>query len=204
MNTVNRLIDAYRLVPSEKSASHFQLDDYGRYLPYLWGSAQLAAAAATANGDGPLSKPTCLTDWDAVCRHRDEHAVHDVLTRCVDGAYSRAEARPLWQHSYQLWNLSGLPTWHRVNEGLSAAFERQVLGRFGTMKRLVFGELLGFAAAQQRPPTDRPNSYAEETEKMSTLAEEAEEMEALAEEMEALAEDKDEEQKEEKEEEEAQ
>lgn len=139
----------YRLEPSDEYGDA-GLDDY-RYVGFLWGSAQLAAAdddGGSANGPAAVIA--------------DGRGDGGLFSRCVAAAYRRAadparalpgrpRPAPVWRHSYQLWNLSACARWSRVNELLMAAFRAQVLDRFRVARRLAFGELLRFAA-DPRPP----------------------------------------------------
>jgi len=82
-------------------------------------------------------------------------AVHRRTNGGSDDAMSTAEKRrrprPLWSHSYQLWNLTAFSRWDRVNDCLMKAFRRLVLERFQVVGHLVFGELLKFTP-NPRPP----------------------------------------------------
>lgn len=163
LDIVDYLISSYRLQPSTEFGN-WGLNDY-RHVAFVWGSAQLAA------GDGP-SPAACVLDETAASRHRDAF----VFAKCMDAVHRRANGGygsdepvengggggpdgrkrrqrtpPVWSHSYQLWNVTGLTRWDRVNECLTNAFRRDVLGRFEIVSRLAFGELLKFAP-NPRPP----------------------------------------------------
>lgn len=134
----------YRLEPADEYGDA-ALNEY-RYVGFLWGSAQLAAATAA---DGPAAVIA------------DDRGGGGLFAKCVAAAYRRAAERarelgrprpaPVWRHSYQLWNLSACARWRRVNGCLMAAFRAQVLGRFRVVRHLAFGELLRFGP-DPRPP----------------------------------------------------
>lgn len=147
---VDGLIDRYRLRPSTVCGAA-ALNDY-RCVAFVWGSAQLAGAA---DGEWPSLVAGPL-DETAARRYRNS----SVWAKCVDAVHRRerdepaagARPRPVWLHSYQLWNATGPPGgWDRINGRLAAAFRRNALDRFDVVGRLFFGELLRFAP-NPRPP----------------------------------------------------
>lgn len=151
LDVVDGLIDRYRLRPTA-ACGPAGLNDY-RCVAFVWGSAQLAGAA---DGEWPSLAAGPL-DETAARRYRDT----SVWAKCVDAVHRRergdesaagARRRPVWLHSYQLWNATGPPGgWDRVNVRLTAAFRRDALDRFDVVGRLSFGELLRFAP-DPRPP----------------------------------------------------
>lgn len=148
------MIRSYRLDPTTGDGrGNWCLSGY-QFVGFLWGSAQLAGTFGGDGDDGaaglqPMSSPaTLVTDADACRQHRDGYA----FAKCMDAAHRRARnGVPLWFHSYQLWNLTALPRWDRVNGCLMAAYQRDVLGRFKVVSQLDFCELFKFAR-NVRPP----------------------------------------------------
>lgn len=159
------LIGAYRLEPSAKYGNSVGLNDY-RFLAFLWGSAQLTAEDDVGDGGHRLTPAAAITDQDAAVRHRDRY----VFMKSMDSVHRRNRRwlatkgsgddeketgdrpqRPVWWHSYQLWNLTAISRWHRVNECLMSAYRRDVLGRFEVVQHLVFGELLKFIRNPEPP-----------------------------------------------------
>lgn len=155
MDVVDYVIRSYRLDPTTGDGN-WCLSGY-QFVGFLWGSAQLVGTFGGDGGDGPdgaaglhpMSSPaTVITDADACRQHRDDYA----FAKCMDAAHRRAKTgMPLWFHSYQLWNLTALPRWDRVNGCLMAAYQRDVLGRFEVVRQLDFCELFKFAQ-NVRPP----------------------------------------------------
>lgn len=126
-------------------------------MAFVWGSAQLMA-----HEEEGLTPTVAVTDVDAARRHSTEY----MFMKCMDAVHRRAREtpendedssdqeyppQPLWRYSYQLWNLTGLSHWHRVNGCLMAAFRQDVLARFEVVRSLMFGELLKFTR-NPRPP----------------------------------------------------
>lgn len=157
LDVVDYVIRSYQLYPSSSeyggNLGNWCLSGY-QFVGFLWGSAQLAGSCGDGDGSAPdgrlsLSSPTAvMSDADACRRYRDEY----VFAKCMDAVYRRAgNDVPLWYHSYQLWNLTALPKWDRVNGCLMAAFQRDVLGRFEVVRQLAFCELFKFAQ-NVRPP----------------------------------------------------
>jgi len=157
LDVVDYVIRSYQLYPSSSeyggNLGNWCLSGY-QFIGFLWGSAQLAGSCGDGDGSAPdgipsLSSPTAvILDADACRRHRDDY----VFAKCMDAVYRRTgNVVPLWYHSYQLWNLTALPRWGRVNGCLMAAYQRDVLGRFEIVHQLVFCELFKFAQ-NIRPP----------------------------------------------------
>ncbi|XP_029341625.1 serine/threonine-protein phosphatase 2A activator-like [Acyrthosiphon pisum] len=157
LDVVDYVIRSYQLYPSSSeyggNLGNWCLSGY-QFVGFLWGSAQLAGSCGDGDGSAPdgipsLSSPTAvISDAYACRRHRDDY----VFAKCMDAVYRRARKDvPLWYHSYQLWNLTALPRWDRVNGCLITAYQRDVLGRFEVIRQLAFCELFKFAQ-NVRPP----------------------------------------------------
>lgn len=155
LDVVDQVIQSYQLKPSKSeyggNLGNWYLSGY-QFVGFLWGSAQLEGISGDVfapDGKLSLSSPAAvITDVDTCRRHRDEY----VFAKCMDAVYRRAvNGVPLWYHSYQLWNLTALQRWDRVNGCLMAAYQREVLDRFEVIHQLVFCELFKFAQ-NFRPP----------------------------------------------------
>lgn len=118
----------------EPAGSHgvWGLDDH-QFLPYLWGSAQLA-------GDRRLP-PRTAPDPKTAEKHAQEYlylaAIHHIHT---------TKRGPFNEHSPLLYDISGLPDWNRVNSGLLRMWCGEVLGKRVVVQHLGFGELLPWRA----------------------------------------------------------
>ncbi|VDP35122.1 unnamed protein product [Soboliphyme baturini] len=49
---------------------------------------------------------------------------------------------PFAEHSNQLWNISSVSTWDKVNSGLMKMYKAEVLGKFPVVQHFLFGNLL--------------------------------------------------------------
>jgi serine/threonine-protein phosphatase 2A activator len=49
---------------------------------------------------------------------------------------------PFAEHSNQLWNISGVPTWNKVNNGLIKMYHAEVLDKFPVVQHILFGTLI--------------------------------------------------------------
>ncbi|KAJ1672808.1 Serine/threonine-protein phosphatase 2A activator [Spiromyces aspiralis] len=51
---------------------------------------------------------------------------------------------PFFEHSRQLYDISGVQTWEKVNKGLSKMYDVEVLSKSPVVQHLVFGSLFSF------------------------------------------------------------
>ena len=56
---------------------------------------------------------------------------------------------PFAEHSNQLWNVSGVQTWDKVNQGLVKMYRAEVLSKFPVMQHFLFGSLFTLDKAEQ-------------------------------------------------------
>lgn len=59
---------------------------------------------------------------------------------------------PFAEHSNQLWNISGVQTWAKVNSGLIKMYKAEVLAKYPVMQHVLFGSLLPFREASNPLP----------------------------------------------------
>ena len=52
---------------------------------------------------------------------------------------------PFAEHSNQLWNISGVPNWNKVNSGLVKMYLAEVLEKFPVVQHILFGTLISIA-----------------------------------------------------------
>jgi serine/threonine-protein phosphatase 2A activator len=52
---------------------------------------------------------------------------------------------PFAEHSNQLWNISAVPTWNKVNNGLVKMYNAEVLEKFPVVQHILFGTLISIA-----------------------------------------------------------
>ncbi|KAL1915390.1 uncharacterized protein VTP21DRAFT_6848 [Calcarisporiella thermophila] len=124
LEVVRRLQRVYLLEPA---GSHgvWGLDDY-QFLPYVWGSAQLR--------DHSRLKPSAVLKGDYV----DELAPNYLYFRCIQ-FINEVKRGPFHEHSPMLYDISGVPTWVKVNSGMLKMYVAEVLGKFPVVQHFVFG-----------------------------------------------------------------
>jgi len=128
---MRRLQTTYWLEPA---GSHgvWGLDDY-QFLPFLFGSAQLM-------DNHSYLKPGCIMDKRIVEEYKDEYvyleAVYFVMQVKTGG--------PLHETAPMLVDISGLPSWSKVNKGMMKMYQVEVLGKVPIMQHYLFGSLLPF------------------------------------------------------------
>ena len=52
---------------------------------------------------------------------------------------------PFAEHSNQLWNISSVQTWNKVNSGLIKMYHAEVLLKFPVVQHILFGTLIDFS-----------------------------------------------------------
>ncbi|KAK9882499.1 hypothetical protein WA026_021846 [Henosepilachna vigintioctopunctata] len=127
-----RLQQLYRMEPA---GSHgvWSLDDY-QFVPFIWGSSQLI-------GHLNLEPPSFLRK-NVV----DKTAEEFMFMACIQ-YINKVKTGPFSEHSNQLWNVSGVPTWNKVNGGLVKMYKAEVLAKFPVVQHIVFGTLLALRRA---------------------------------------------------------
>nr|CAD7447434.1 unnamed protein product [Timema bartmani] len=56
------------------------------------------------------------------------------------------------EHSNQLWNISGVGSWSKVNSGLIKMYKAEVLAKFPLVQHVLFGSLLPFRPVERQQP----------------------------------------------------
>ncbi|KAJ2339497.1 Serine/threonine-protein phosphatase 2A activator, partial [Coemansia sp. RSA 2671] len=104
----------YKLEPA---GSHgvWGLDDF-QFLPFYFGSAQFIGSEST---------PAVSLDQGFIAREGDEYLY-------LQGIRFIGEVKrgPFFEHSRQLYDISGVPRWEKVNQGLGKMYKAEVLGKF--------------------------------------------------------------------------
>ncbi len=67
----------------------------------------------------------------------------------------RVKNGPFAEHSNQLWNISGVGTWSKVNSGLIKMYKAEVLAKYPVIQHVLFGSLLPIAEATQHKEADQ-------------------------------------------------
>lgn len=136
LELVRRLQLSYRMEPA---GSHgvWSLDDY-QFVPFIWGSSQLIGH--------PRIEP----------RHFVDEGIAESFSRqymflgCIE-FISKVKIGPFAEHSNQLWNVSAVSSWVKVNSGLIKMYKAEVLAKFPVIQHVLFGSLLSIKPAIAAP-----------------------------------------------------
>ncbi|GFU28000.1 hypothetical protein TNCV_3153411 [Trichonephila clavipes] len=127
VNLMRKLQVTYRMEPA---GSHgvWSLDDY-QFLPFIWGSSQLI-------GNKRIEPRSFPEEGFA------ENCANDYMFMGCIKFINEVKTGPFSEHSNQLWNISGVTTWEKVNSGLVKMYKKEVLGKFPVIQHVLFGSLL--------------------------------------------------------------
>lgn len=127
LTVMRKIQTTYRLEPAG-SKGNFGLDDF-QFCVFIFGAAQLR------DNDEKLI-PDDFTRADCCKRFSDKYMFFeavDYINTVKDG--------PFCEHSNKLWNISGVPFWHKVHEGLIKMYAAEVLAKFPIMQHFYFGSI---------------------------------------------------------------
>ncbi|KAI6850128.1 phosphotyrosyl phosphatase activator [Hortaea werneckii] len=144
LHLVRNLIMTYTLEPA---GSHgvWGLDDHS-FLPYIFGSAQLAPAIDAQDGSAPVPtegslpsapSPSIAAKKELVLDWKDSNmyfsAIHFI---------NSVKKGPFWEHSPILYDISGIKDgWGKINKGMLKMYAAEVLGKFPVVQHFPFGSL---------------------------------------------------------------
>ena len=141
LNLVRRLIKLYTLEPA---GSHgvWGLDD-NSFLPYIFGSAQLAPAIIEADPtplEGSLPEApdaSSVTNRSFVQRERTKNMYFSAVDFIFD-----VKRGPFGEHSPMLYDISGITAgWGKINKGMIKMYNAEVLSKFPVVQHFPFGSL---------------------------------------------------------------
>ncbi|XP_011506533.1 PREDICTED: serine/threonine-protein phosphatase 2A activator-like [Ceratosolen solmsi marchali] len=126
LEVVRKLQLTYRMEPA---GSHgvWSLDDY-QFVPFIWGSSQLIGH--------PRMEPQHFTDHGLVEANSRQY----MFLGCIE-FISKVKTGPFAEHSNQLWNVSAVSSWSKVNSGLIRMYKAEVLTKFPVIQHVLFGSL---------------------------------------------------------------
>eukprot|EP00842_Homolaphlyctis_polyrhiza_P005675 jgi/Hompol1/6108/HPOL_002225-RA len=137
LELVRRLQKVYVLEPA---GSHgvWGLDDH-QFLPYFWGSAQLL--------DHQRIKPKSIMQPDIVAHFSKDY----LYLACIQHIHE-VKRGPFHEHSPMLYDISGVPTWSKVNSGMLKMYLAEVLHKLPVVQHFLFGSILPFSLALEVNP----------------------------------------------------
>ncbi|XP_075151795.1 phosphotyrosyl phosphatase activator isoform X2 [Haematobia irritans] len=141
LNFVRRLQKTYRMEPAG-SQGVWSLDDY-QFIPFIWGSAQLAF-------HGPIA-PEKFLDDEIINSMKDDY----MFISCID-FIKQVKTGHFAEHSYQLWSISAVPSWSKINSGLVKMYQKEILSKFPIIQHVLFGSLMSFTTV--KPGTTIPSA----------------------------------------------
>lgn len=122
-----------RTYKMEPAGSHgvWSLDDF-QFVPFIWGSSQLMGHRR-------------ITPARAVEQDYYESFHKDYIYLAAIKHICSVKTGPFAEHSNQLWNISGVPLWSKVNSGLIKMYKAELLAKFPVIQHFLFGSLLTLA-----------------------------------------------------------
>uniref|UniRef100_A0A2I3T5P9 Serine/threonine-protein phosphatase 2A activator n=1 Tax=Pan troglodytes TaxID=9598 RepID=A0A2I3T5P9_PANTR len=124
---MRKLQKTYRMEPAG-SQGVWGLDDF-QFLPFIWGSSQLI--------DHPYLEPRHFVDEKAVNENHKDYMFLECILFITE-----MKTGPFAEHSNQLWNISAVPSWSKVNQGLIRMYKAECLEKFPVIQHFKFGSLL--------------------------------------------------------------
>ncbi|KAL7980851.1 hypothetical protein Chor_002005 [Crotalus horridus] len=135
LEVMRKLQKTYRMEPAG-SQGVWGLDDF-QFLPFIWGSSQLIVNLLQGFTSSPSEKILFLDHPNLEPRHFvDEKVVWR------EEEEEEMKTGPFPEHSNQLWNISAVPSWSKVNQGLVRMYKAECLEKFPVIQHFKFGSLL--------------------------------------------------------------
>ncbi|EXJ91364.1 hypothetical protein A1O1_04476 [Capronia coronata CBS 617.96] len=159
---IRKLIMTYTLEPA---GSHgvWGLDD-NSFLPYIFGSAQLAPAI-TESDDTPTEgslpdapEPGWVSKSNLVAKEKDKNLYFSAIGFIYD-----VKKGPFWEHSPMLYDISGIAGgWGKINKGMIKMYNAEVLAKFPVVQHFPFGSLFRWEKdPEARPPPTSTHSASQ-------------------------------------------
>lgn len=127
LHIMRKLQRTYRMEPAG-SQGVWGLDDF-QFLPFIWGSSQFV--------DHPTLEPRHFIEERVI---EDNHQDYMFL-ECIK-FIKEMKTGPFYEHSNQLWNITAVPAWCKVNNGLVRMYRAECLEKFPVIQHFKFGSLL--------------------------------------------------------------
>lgn len=128
LQIARKLQQTYRMEPA---GSHgvWSLDDY-QFVPFIWGSAQLINQPS-------IYPPAKFLEEEIIERFHNEY----MFISCIK-YIKEVKTGPFAEHSNQLWSISDVGSWTKINQGLIKMYKKEVLSKFPVIQHVMFGSLL--------------------------------------------------------------
>ena len=152
LTLIRKLIKTYTLEPA---GSHgvWGLDD-NSFLPYIFGSAQLAPAISESDDtptEGSLPdapEASAVTKSNLVDKEKDTNMYFSAIAFIYD-----VKKGPFWEHSPMLFDISGIKDgWGKINKGMIKMYNAEVLGKFPVVQHFPFGSLFKWEKDPEAKP----------------------------------------------------
>ena len=120
---VRKIQSVYRLEPA---GSHgvFSLDDF-QFLPFYFGSSQIARTNI---------QPNNFHDKELAERYKNDYMFFEAIA-----FIHQMKTGPFAEHSNQLWNISAVASWKKINSGLLKMYKTEFLPKLQIVQHLYFG-----------------------------------------------------------------
>lgn len=126
---VRRLQVRYGMEPAG-SRGVWCLDDH-QFIPFIWGGHQLVGHARITPND--------VLDADVVAAN-----AADYLYLCCIDHILRVKTGPFFEHSPDLYNISGAASWAKIAKGMLLKYKDDLLSKWPVMQHFLFGRLFPF------------------------------------------------------------
>lgn len=159
LSLIRKLIKLYTLEPA---GSHgvWGLDD-NSFLPYVFGSAQLAPAITEADKtptEGSLPdapEASSVAKANLVEREKNENMYFSAIAFIYE-----VKRGPFWEHSPMLFDISGIKDgWGKINKGMLKMYNAEVLSKFPVVQHFPFGSLFRWEKDPEAKPPP-PSTHA--------------------------------------------
>nr|XP_055126758.1 serine/threonine-protein phosphatase 2A activator isoform X3 [Symphalangus syndactylus] len=134
LEVMRKLQKTYRMEPAG-SQGVWGLDDF-QFLPFIWGSSQLI--------DHPYLEPRHFVDEKAVNENHKDYMFLECILFITE-----MKTGPFAEHSNQLWNISAVPSWSKVNQGLIRMYKAEVSGGWPACPSLLPHLVLGWGQSKR-------------------------------------------------------
>uniref|UniRef100_A0A914ENS2 Serine/threonine-protein phosphatase 2A activator n=1 Tax=Acrobeloides nanus TaxID=290746 RepID=A0A914ENS2_9BILA len=143
LKLVRKLQVVYRMEPAGTRGVH-ALDDF-QFAPFIFGSSQLI-------GNPQRLIPDCYLRTQLVELYKSHNLFFEAIQYI-----NETKSGPFHEHSNQLYNVSGVQTWEKINSGMFKMYEGEVLKKFPVVQHFLFGNLFPIKSAETMPiPGPKP------------------------------------------------